>query len=307
MRRRRIFDLYSNNFKQFCDSPISNITDRDNNKIEKIDDLYYVCPICYRAFDSKCLDQTLDNPLTLEHTPIDSLGGKALILTCKQCNNRSGENLDKLLKMGSDQTGGGEYQIKMSLEGSNLYETMMTVDIEEGKSKKVNISHPKKHPYADRQIEKLKGNWEGVKIEVTFEVPNEEKFNAVLLRTAYLLAFQHFGYSYLFSEGAKIIRAQFSNPIDKIIKPIFAKKSPSLKKFEGINLLTESKDLKALFVIFSIKTKTYSDLYRVLLPGPFEEHVNSYMNYKRKEEKFRFISIGKGEYLENVNLYFELW
>lgn len=35
-----------------------------------------------------------ENPLTLEDAPPKSLGGKAHVLTCKECNNKAGQKID---------------------------------------------------------------------------------------------------------------------------------------------------------------------------------------------------------------------
>ncbi len=48
----------------------------------------YVCPIClgsFFEFDPK--------ELTVEHVPAKALGGKPLLLTCRQCNNEAGHEL----------------------------------------------------------------------------------------------------------------------------------------------------------------------------------------------------------------------
>jgi hypothetical protein len=54
------------------------------------------CPICLTLYTEHALNQEIENPLTIEHIPPESLGGKRLILTCKNCNNNAGK-LDKRL------------------------------------------------------------------------------------------------------------------------------------------------------------------------------------------------------------------
>jgi len=55
------------------------------------------CPICLTLFTEHALNQDIENPLTIEHIPPYSLGGRGLILTCKKCNNGAGTKLDKTL------------------------------------------------------------------------------------------------------------------------------------------------------------------------------------------------------------------
>ncbi|MBI2907926.1 MAG: hypothetical protein HYX92_09750 [Chloroflexi bacterium] len=51
----------------------------------------YICPLCMRGFLPAALDE---NVLTLEHVPPQALGGKRILLTCCECNNRAGRELD---------------------------------------------------------------------------------------------------------------------------------------------------------------------------------------------------------------------
>src|SRR5580704_16833636 len=53
------------------------------------DDLIYPCPICLGRFTIEALAQ---NQLSAEHVPPESLGGRELLLTCRNCNNSSGQN-----------------------------------------------------------------------------------------------------------------------------------------------------------------------------------------------------------------------
>lgn len=47
----------------------------------------YLCPLCRRGFSENDL---LEKALTEEHVPPRSLGGKAMVLTCRKCNNDAG-------------------------------------------------------------------------------------------------------------------------------------------------------------------------------------------------------------------------
>jgi hypothetical protein len=50
----------------------------------------YVCPLCLRPFDHTALH----TELTIEHVPPESLGGKELVLTCRDCNSHAGHTID---------------------------------------------------------------------------------------------------------------------------------------------------------------------------------------------------------------------
>ena len=55
----------------------------------------YACPLCVRGFASI-------DALTLEHVPPKSIGGRQLVLTCRECNNTSGSRLDSHIRAGRD-------------------------------------------------------------------------------------------------------------------------------------------------------------------------------------------------------------
>lgn len=62
----------------------------------------YVCPLCMsvdyaaRRGQFKCFTESalFDGSLTAEHVPPKSLGGRPLLLTCRECNNWAGSSVD---------------------------------------------------------------------------------------------------------------------------------------------------------------------------------------------------------------------
>jgi HNH endonuclease len=59
----------------------------------------YACPICLDPFTIEAL---ADKRLTAEHVPPESVGGRELLLTCKDCNNSAGTKLDADAKTKED-------------------------------------------------------------------------------------------------------------------------------------------------------------------------------------------------------------
>ena len=51
----------------------------------------YVCPLCARPFQRNSLDS---GELTLEHVPPSSVGGRGIVLVCRDCNSRAGHTID---------------------------------------------------------------------------------------------------------------------------------------------------------------------------------------------------------------------
>ena len=54
-------------------------------------DTFYVCPLCLQAFGDEALKAGF---LTREHVPPMSVGGKRVVLTCKDCNSDGGSEVD---------------------------------------------------------------------------------------------------------------------------------------------------------------------------------------------------------------------
>ena len=59
----------------------------------------YACPICSLLLPREATDS---GDLTLEHVPPEPVGGKGIVLTCKQCNSTAGHTVDAALTVASD-------------------------------------------------------------------------------------------------------------------------------------------------------------------------------------------------------------
>ncbi|MDY6856806.1 MAG: HNH endonuclease, partial [Thermodesulfobacteriota bacterium] len=72
--------------------------DLGNKALNKLSAEYlagYVCPICGTEFLSDAIDS---GDLTLEHAPPESLGGRAITLTCVKCNCPAGSSIDAAMR-----------------------------------------------------------------------------------------------------------------------------------------------------------------------------------------------------------------
>lgn len=65
------------------------------SKLLGVDEAVYLCPICGKGYleESAVLGE-----LTLEDVPPRSIGGKGLLLTCKECNSSAGHKIDYHIK-----------------------------------------------------------------------------------------------------------------------------------------------------------------------------------------------------------------
>ena len=195
-RRLQIFNKYSANLKQLSESK----TLKRGGKVFQFKEPCYVCPLCMEIFYGSALNQSVSNPLTLEDVPPKALGGKPVILTCKSCNNNSGRDLDSHLKAKIDldlfMCGEKEIPSTLGIKGNNHFKSLMSFNREE---RRFSFSYSHKNPYAKREIKSLASKWNGSKFEFKIKGPNQRRFQVALVRVAYLLAFEQFGYAYLLS------------------------------------------------------------------------------------------------------------
>jgi hypothetical protein len=89
-RRSRIFDVFAKNWQLTLPIAPFDASELVDEKFQEA----VMCPICMVLYNRKGLDQSVENPLTIEHCPPEELGGKPLLLLCKKCNNTSGSELD---------------------------------------------------------------------------------------------------------------------------------------------------------------------------------------------------------------------
>lgn len=61
---------------------------------------YYACPCCLKAFGREALS---DGTLAIEDVPPKSVGGRWLMLTCRQCNSTAGSRLDAQAQLREEQ------------------------------------------------------------------------------------------------------------------------------------------------------------------------------------------------------------
>jgi hypothetical protein len=258
-KKERIFQQYAENLKMLC----------DNNLINKATPsvAVYMCPICLREFTS---GEEKDNPLTLEHVPLESLGGKANILTCAKCNNESGSKIDahlveRLRQLDKEELlPGTEMWVKVKI-GNEVYRGKLIVS-EDGT---LQIEHSKKNNHPDKLEAAMKSIKGGMTLDADFikkkVIP--ENLEYALLKTGYLMVFEKCGYSLIFDKCFEDVRQQILNPENRIYPPGFWLTPPYPKEMQGVYFIT-TKGMESLLAIFSVTTGQTERLFGTLLPLP---------------------------------------
>lgn len=266
-RRKSIFEKYSENLTFLNQSRIISI--------ELKFDQTFICPICLNQFSEKSLDQSVENPLTLEDVPPKSLGGKANILTCKKCNNTCGHVLDKHLteRMIELDIHGFlpdvEFPAKFEIDGK-IVQGLIKID----SNGKMTAFHMNKN----NNPVKLKDYIHAVK-NAAFElhIPpknvNPNNLQLALLKIGYLLVFEKYGYSIILDKSYDRIRHQLLNPFEVTYPLDFWFKPNWSKELYGVPFIFE-KGFEAICPIFPLKTKSSERVFVTLIPlstKPIEE------------------------------------
>lgn len=189
----------------------------------------YACPLCRRVFSAEALEGP-DPTLTLEHVPPESLGGRALLLSCKRCNNEGGRKLDAEAVNRREFTravralvlGSGEYEGKATWQFGG--ERMAGQLIARERNVRLNVApeatDPQAGPRARTRVMQQQRNDEGVRFSVSPAVRFRLRESQLGdLRIGFLLAFALLGYSYAFHPRLEQVRRQIVQPEDEVLPP----------------------------------------------------------------------------------------
>jgi hypothetical protein len=256
--------------------------------------------------------------LTIEHIPPAALKGKRLCLTNRISNSQSGHSLDLALQ---NHIRLREFHEKVSPLKTTVYIENVklegTLDFTNKEKSKINFTSKSKHQGNERVKNKILVDRE---FNFKFIIPKDSRKTLIsLLRTAYLYAYGHIGYSLLFgatklvNPNYDLIRQQILKPDEKIINDIVIVNKYLDDALLGVNIVYEPKELRSIFVIFPITSENKEWRYGVFLPGPDDFGFEALNNIKDsiKDERFRFkyYNLPKMD-ITNIDdniLYYKFW
>lgn len=263
---------------------------------EQLKDIF-ICPICLQKFNLKeCLNAR--DIISLEDVPPKALGGRPLTITCKNCNNSCGHDLDtylvneirnghKLLlsesqkQKGTISVGTTELLGKFSID---LNSKSISVTINENNNNPANIDDAKfnlKKAFEDQRS-----------IDIKLKFTEQKRYPQVLipsiLKNAYLLAFHELGYRYILRSNLDIIRRQILYPqqIILISNPVIFQDEVFMQSFgDGVYKVSIGNQL-CIGVIISLKLKEINIEHRffVVLPDYMDEESRIYSDVLSKEQ-----------------------
>ena len=177
---------------------------------------WYACPLCQTCFT---IDELATKNLTKEHVPPRSVGGREMVLTCRQCNNRSGftfdahmERAEAIRRFGSDEPL-RQLDITLTVDGTPNRGSMYF-----GPAGILILGNPKQNDPDDvaRISESLADLVnDGHQMHVSFRDTFHPRLAQLgFVRSAYLAAFAVLGYAYIFRPVFEPIRAALNSADD---------------------------------------------------------------------------------------------
>ena len=261
-RRKRVFNKFSTHLNEM----------KKEGKVEGIELKYdntYICPVCLNQFSESDLTADSKNMLTLEDSPPDSLGGKKVALTCRDCNNRCGHDLDYHLQEAILELDAREHlphssrKATITLDGVPIQGEVRVTET----SMEITFSEKNNNPSVVKEHLKKVVPDKIATVEPKPSRVDPLKFDVALLKSAFILAFAKFGYNLFLNPCYDIVREQLKNPEKRIYPEGFWTKQRFAKEHEGVHFILDE-GFQAIFVILPVVTKSTTRRFGVALPLP---------------------------------------
>lgn len=260
----------------------------------------YLCPLCFNAFLEGDLDDSLPNHLTGEDIPPKKLGGSVKALSCKDCNSKSGHNLDihllnRLMELDAKMfLPNSKSRTTFELNGNKVNGTIgvdengiMVVDVQSKISNPIQSKKFRDQLILPQTFEcpffDFDKSLEPIQLTKTFTFQlknksNERRMEIALLRIAYLTAFSTLGNGFLINGSLFKVREQIMNPDKDILPKTFWIKYDFPEEYLGINIIKSPKELRCFLIIFNLITKSKVRRCGIALPGPSDPGLKIYDN-----------------------------
>lgn len=186
------------------------------------DSSLYYCPICSLGYPES--SAITGDDLTLEHIPPESIGGKPILLTCRNCNSLAGHTIDvsiaskKKFEEFENIVFGQEKGI-ISFVTLSLGELHVATSIHKENSFDI---RPIEKANSPSIIDRYKKHLMNHSNDLQFKVSISHKYDSRLfklshLKSAFLIVFSWLGYRYAFDSRLDVVRQQIQEPKNDIL------------------------------------------------------------------------------------------
>ena len=229
----------------------------------------FVCPICLKFF---ARTENLAEDVAIEHIVPEALAGQVTTLTCRRCNNTAGSKLDShLVQRVRIEGRRGPIQAGVEFCGTKFRGEVHLPDSADDSIRMYGIRQQSDPREIDNFGKLLsEGIWDGQNIKLDLKLGYEPvRSLTALLRSAYLLMFRLFGYSYVFDKSAEVIRKSITEPLVETdaLKGISWKVAVQPPTETGISIVTKPKELRS-FIIFLTLDRGQDHVSAIALPPP---------------------------------------
>ena len=261
-KRTKIFDKYVNQLRLLQENKLlpESFTYIENT---------YICPICLTEFSKEDLKSDSKNMLTLEDAPPRSLGGHSNTMTCKKCNSKAGHKIDNHLNKRLIELDVRSFLPNTNSKAKFTYNGVKVQgQIQVDNDGEITVKHNEKfnEPIGFKKyIESTKKD-NVIDVEFLPSSVDVHRLEVGLLKTAYMLAFEKYGYALILNDSYNIVREQIKNP-EKYIYPMgfWTKQSSFKKQHEGVHVV-DSGEFSGLYAIFSLNTSASNHIFGAYLP-----------------------------------------
>jgi HNH endonuclease len=218
----------------------------------------YLCPLCLGWYTD------LDD-LSLEHAPPESVGGRHIAVTCRDCNSRGGYTVDAELRRA---------QTVVEFAAREMTRPMLATVQIDGIEQRVEATFrseglsiagvpQQNHPAAAAAVmaalrERATSGSTDWSITLSFRSPDLRKAAIGWLRSGYLVAFATLGYLYILREELDQVRRQIQDPSAEILQRHCLLIRPS-RLDRRVTFVKEPHELASVAV--------FADRFAVLLPS----------------------------------------
>lgn len=281
---------------------IGNLPFRTRDGEKRLVEDTYICPLCLRPFDINKIRDRISEHLSLEDIPQKALGGNPLLLTCKECNNRCGHEIDHYLQSEIDDEDEISIHSENGVPGileTSEYKINTRIRKEEDGTITFNILSGQNHPIElekfKEEVAALGDDWKkGVKAyHLIGNRHNPIKSDIAILKSAYLLAFYVLGYRYILTDSLCTIREQILTPDNIIVSNFILNRGKEIpdKCSDGV-YVAEIKNKRFLAVIISLKIKGSEKMHRFVVALPYINSEYNIYDVIREDKEKTFSLLG---------------
>lgn len=235
----------------------------------------YICPLCTEKYFAETDQGIIGNSeFSLDHLPPESTGGEFKIITCKKCNNESGEyesDLARLLDFG--ELPDKKYKSifpKMSIEDKETGEQFFaSVQLKDGKPNITFNEKAKQHDLKLKKfLEELHSGKKG-KLAINIPFPDYERIGKALLKSAYLTCFVWWGYEFVYSKNGEMIRDVLKDKIKYPTRvPTIWRETKKIDLPVGVAIVSKENVRQSFLVNLEIKGSRGNFAAAIMIPNP---------------------------------------